>query len=452
MTPASFVPPVFGTDGLRGKAGEPPLDPTTMQRVGAALGIWLQKHGPEQKRVILGHDGRESAAWISACLTQGLAATDASVIDVGLIPTPGLAYLTRTEPVQAGIMISASHNPGGDNGVKIFQGDGCKLPDEDEQELSRLTVEVPFEPIASARSKPRRELGQSYQEHLANVFAELDLTGHKIVVDTANGAGSTIAPSVLRCFGADTIAIACEPNGHNINDGVGAMHSEHLAQAVRDHGAEFGFCLDGDGDRCMFADQTGQIWDGDAVLTLMGRHLAEQGKLPENTVVATIMSNLGLHKALALHGIKVHSTPVGDRAVVAAMRDSGFALGGEQSGHIIFAGEGQFTGDGLYTALAVMSIPGVWDRGFAQTFEDFESFPQLLVNVPVRKKSDLSTIDSIQSAVRTVEDELGEQGRVVLRYSGTEDLCRVMVEGPNFEIVQQHTDCIVRAVQAELGV
>lgn len=452
MAQSSFVPPVFGTDGLRGKAGQPPLDPTTMQRIGAALGVWLQKHGPEQKRVVLGHDGRESATWIAACLTQGLTATDTSVIDAGLIPTPGLAFLTRTEAVQAGIMISASHNPGCDNGIKIFQGDGSKLPDEDEQELARLTVEVPFEPIASARSKPRRELAGAYQEHLANVFAELDLTGRKIVVDTANGAGSTIAPSVLRCFGADTIAIACEPDGHNINAGVGAMHSNHLAKAVRDHSADFGFCLDGDGDRCMFADQTGKIWDGDGVLTLMGRHLAEQGRLPESTVVATIMSNLGLHKALGRHGINLHTTPVGDRAVVAAMRHSGFALGGEQSGHIIFAGEGQFTGDGLYTALALMAIPGVWDRGFAEAFSEFESFPQVLVNVPVREKSDLNEIDSIQTAVRTVEGELGEEGRVVLRYSGTEDLCRVMVEGPSLEIVQKHSDHIVRAVQARLGV
>lgn len=452
MTQSAFVPPVFGTDGLRGKAGQPPLDPITMQRIGAALGVWLQKHGPEQKRVVLGHDGRESAHWIEACLTQGLAATDVSVIDAGLIPTPGLAFLTRTEAVQAGIMISASHNPATDNGIKIFRGDGTKLPDDAEAELARLTVEVPFEPVASARSKPRRELAQAYQEHLANVFADLDLSGRKIVVDAANGAGSEIAPSVLRCFGAETIAIACEPDGHNINAGVGALHTDYLAQAVRDQGADFGFCLDGDADRCMFADQTGRIWDGDGVLTLMSRHLAEQGQLPQNTVVATVMSNLGLHKALAQAGIKLHTTPVGDRAVVAAMREHGLGLGGEQSGHIIFAGEGQLTGDGLYTALALMAVPGIWDRGFASAFGEFESFPQLLINVPVREKLDLDTFDTIQAAVHEVEAALGEAGRVVLRYSGTEDLCRVMVEGPSAEVVKKHTDHIVRAVRAELGV
>ena len=202
----------------------------------------------------------------------------------------------------------------------------------------------------------------------------------------------------------------------------------------------------------MFADQTGAIWDGDGVLALMGPHLAQQNALPNNTVVATVMSNLGLSKALAKHGIQLHTTPVGDRAVVAAMREHGFSLGGEQSGHIIFAGDGQLTGAGLYTDLTLMSIPGIWDQGFAQAFAAFESFPQLLINVPVREKVDLSAIDSIQTAVREVEKDLGENGRLVLRYSGTEDLCRVMVEGPSAAVVQAHTDRIVKVVQAELGV
>jgi phosphoglucosamine mutase len=452
MSEPAFVPPVFGTDGLRGKAGQSPLDPITMQRIGAALGVWLQKHGPEQKRVVIGHDGRESASWIEACLTQGLAATDVSVTNVGLIPTPGLAFITRREAMQAGIMISASHNPASDNGIKIFQSDGSKLPDQDAQEITQLTVDVPFDPVSSARSKPRRELVTCYEEHLANVFSQLDLSGRKIVVDAANGAASDIAPSVLRCFGAEAIAVAASPDGKNINAGVGTLHTGYLAQAVQDHNADLGFCLDGDADRCMFADQTGAIWDGDGVLALMGPHLAQQNALPNNTVVATVMSNLGLSKALAKHGIQLHTTPVGDRAVVAAMREHGFSLGGEQSGHIIFAGDGQLTGDGLYTALTLMSIPGIWDQGFAQAFAAFESFPQLLINVPVREKVDLSGIDSIQTAVREVEKDLGENGRLVLRYSGTEDLCRVMVEGPSVAMVQAHTDRIVKVVQAELGV
>ncbi len=451
MSQAAFVPPVFGTDGLRGKAGQAPLDPITMQRIGAALGLWLQQHGPEQKRVILGHDGRESATWIEACLTQGLAATDVSVLDAGLIPTPGLAFLARTEQVQAGIMISASHNPASDNGIKIFRGDGTKLPDTDEAELARLTTEVPFEPVASARAKPRRELVQAYQEHLANLFADLDLNGRKIVVDAANGAGSDIAPSVLSCFGAETIAVACQPDGQNINAGVGALHTEHLSQAVREHGAEFGFCLDGDGDRCMFADANGTIWDGDGVLALMGCHLAEQDELPQRTVVATVMSNLGLRKVFEDHGITLHTTAVGDRSVVAAMREHGYALGGEQSGHIIFAGPGQFTGDGLYTALALLAIEGIWERGFAAAFGQFKSFPQQLVNVPVREKIDLDSLDSVQAAVRQVEQTLGADGRVLLRYSGTEDLCRVMVEGPTEQAVATHTDHIVQAVRQALG-
>ena len=452
MSGAAFVPPTFGTDGLRGEAGSPPMDRETMQRIGAALGLLLQKEGPEQKRVLLGNDGRESAGWIGEALAQGLLATEVAVVDLGVVPTPGLAFLMRTEPFQAGIMISASHNPAADNGIKIFQADGAKLPDAAESEVAALTADVPFTPATSARRKLGPELVRRYEEHLANLFATLDLTGRKIVVDAANGAGSAIAPRVLRCFGADVIEFACDPDGTNINAGVGALHPDSLARAVVDHAADFGFCLDGDGDRSIFCDETGTVRDGDAVLALMGIHLARAGELPGDTVVATVMSNLGLRRALSRHGVTQHETPVGDRAVVTAMHEHGFALGGEKSGHIIFGGEGNHTGDGIYTALRLMAIPGVFHAGFAHAFAEFQSFPQLLVNVPVRKKPDLALIDAVQRVVASVEAELGDEGRVVLRYSGTEDLCRVMVEGPTEDVVRQNTHRIRDVVASEIGV
>jgi phosphoglucosamine mutase len=448
---SSFVPPIFGTDGLRGEAGVPPMDTETMRRVGAALGLWLQQRGPEDKRVLIGHDGRESAAGIGLALTQGLAATEVSVLDVGLVPTPGLAFLTRTQPVQAGVMISASHNQATDNGIKIFCEDGTKLPDAEEEEVARVTTDVPFAPSTSTAPKPRTELVRAYEEHLANLFSDLDLSGMKIVVDAAHGAGSVIAPTLLQCFGAEAIAVACSPDGSNINANVGALHPSHLATMVLEHGAHFGFCLDGDGDRSIFCDENGVIWNGDAVLMVMAIHLKGLGALPHDTVVATVMSNLGLRRALSRHGITQHETPVGDRAVVAAMREHGFGLGGEQSGHIIFDGDGHHTGDGIYTALRLLSVPGIRERGFAAAFGEFETFPQLLVNVPVRHKPDLAEITAIQDATAAVEDELGEDGRVVLRYSGTEDLCRVMVEGPTEEIVQLHTERIADAVRRELA-
>jgi phosphoglucosamine mutase len=451
MTEPTFAAPQFGTDGLRGKAGEPPMDQQTMLRVGAALGVWLQQSGPADKRVLIGNDSRASAADIGRALTRGLAATEVAVLDLGLIPTPGLAYLTSQESVQAGVMISASHNPAGDNGIKIFLADGQKLPDAAEAEISRLTLEVEVDAGAMTEPRPRPDLVRHYEEHLANLFHDLDLSGRRIVVDAANGAGSRIAPTLLRCFGAEVITLACEPDGTNINAGVGALDPESMAAAVREHRADFGFCLDGDGDRSIFCDETGTIQDGDAVLTLMGLHLHDAGQLPHDTVVATVMSNLGLRRALASRGVKQHETPVGDRSVVAAMRSHGFALGGEQSGHIIFDGEGRFTGDGLYTALRLLAIPGIFERGFAAAFAPFQTFPQLLINVPVRHKPDLDTVAPVQAAAAAVEAALGDQGRVVLRYSGTENLCRVMVEGPTEDSVREHAERIATAVREELA-
>ncbi|MHC4815114.1 MAG: phosphoglucosamine mutase [Planctomycetota bacterium] len=451
MTAPEFQPPEFGTDGLRGRAGQPPMDSETLRRVGAALGVFLQKAGPELKRVLVGNDGRESSDWILEALAQGLCATDVVVHDIGLITTPGLSFLTRTEPAVAGIMISASHNEATDNGIKIFQADGGKLPDDAEAEIAGLTSNLEFQPKVEPNIKTSWDLARKYEEHLLNLFPDLDLTGLRIVVDAANGAGSDIAPAVISSIGAEVLATACDPDGNNINDGVGTLHPEHLSKTVVESRADFGICLDGDGDRGMFVDASGSVHDGDVVMFVLGLHMQGAGQLPGNTVVATVMSNLGLRKALAEHGIALHITRVGDRAVVQAMREGGFALGGEQSGHIVLATEGNYAGDGIITALKLLSVEELRKHGLATACKGFRRYPQLLINVPVQDKPDLQELRPVQQAVAEVQGSLGEEGRVVLRYSGTENLCRVMVEGPSEQVVRAHAEHIADSVRKEIG-
>jgi len=442
---------VFGTDGLRGLAGAPPIDPETLRRVGAALGVWLQRSGGEQKRVLVGNDGRESAAWILEALAQGLAAADVAVADVGLVTTPALAFLSRSQPVDAGIMLSASHNPAHDNGIKILDHRGNKLADEAERSIETLAADLRPEAVRTPRIRERLDLLRSYEDHLANAFPDLDLTGLRIVADAANGGGAQLLPSVLRSFGAEVIAVACEPDGTNINDGTGALHPEHLKSHVLAHGAALGVCLDGDGDRSMFVDETGTVRDGDDQLAAFGPWLLGRGDLPHRTVVATVMSNFGLHRALAGAGITVQVTPVGDRNVSQAMRQGGFALGGEQSGHILFAGAGNLTGDGLFTALQLCSLPSVKQRGFAQAFARFQRLPQRLCNVKVRHKPELASVPAIARQTEITVAQLGDAGRLLLRYSGTEPLCRVMIEGPDAQQVERLCRELAAVIEAELG-
>lgn len=441
----------FGTDGLRGRAGQPPIDPETLRRVGCALGVLLQRSGGEQKRVLVGNDGRDSASWILEALAQGLAAADVAIGDVGLLTTPALAFLCRSQPVDAGIMLSASHNPAHDNGIKIFDHQGNKLAGEAERSIERLAAELQPEDVRTPRVRERQDLVQGYELHLANAFADLDLTGLRIVADAANGGGSRLLPAVLRSFGASVIAVACEPDGNNINDGVGALHPQYLREHVLQNSAHLGVCLDGDGDRSMFVDESGTVRDGDDQLAAFGPWLLGRGDLPHRTVVTTVMSNLGLHQSLTAAGIRVQVTPVGDRNVSQAMREGGFALGGEQSGHILFTGAGNLSGDGLFTALQLCSLPGVKQRGFAQAFARFRRLPQSLRNVPVRHKPELATIPAIAQQATAVRDELGDQGRLLLRYSGTEPLCRVMVEGPDAGQVDRLCRQLAEVIQAELG-
>jgi phosphoglucosamine mutase len=442
----------FGTDGLRGKAGEPPLDRATLGRVGSAIGIWLRgSGGARSKKVLLGHDGRASANWILRALAQGLSTVDVACADVGLTTTPALAFLVRTEPFAAGVMISASHNPAHDNGVKIFARGGGKLPDEAERLIEELVEEVGPAPMSDPPLRRRPKLLRRYEQHLAEVFATLDLSGTKIVIDGANGGGSELAPRILKEFGATVVEVACEPDGTNINAGVGALHADRLAPVVTSERAALGICLDGDGDRAIFVDEQGVVRDGDETLAVLGRHFAKGGRLASDTVVATVMSNLGLRRFLEDCGVQMVTTPVGDRHVVQAMREGGYVLGGEQSGHIVFAGSGHFTGDGLFTALQLLSVPGALEGSMSSLFADFVRYPQILLNVPVTRKPALESLPQVQAAVTRAEQALAGDGRVLLRYSGTENLCRVMVEGPEQKVIEQHARELAETVQRELS-
>lgn len=441
-------PPKFGTDGLRGRAGDAPMDPETLRRVGSALGVLLQRSGGEQKRVLVGNDGRESAGWILEALAQGLTAAEVAIGDVGLCTTPALAFLTRTQPCDAGVMISASHNPAHDNGIKIFAVDGTKLRDEHEAEIANLAVELRPAVVRTPRVRDRAELLVKYEEQLAEAFPSLDLGGRKVCIDAANGGGSLLAPRLLRAFGAEVVEIACEPDGNNINDGTGALHPEVLVAAVREHRAALGICLDGDGDRGIFVDELGTVRDGDDVLSLFGRALHQRGELPGDRIVATVMSNLGLHKALREAGVGVHVTPVGDRNVFLAMQQLGCAIGGEQSGHILFR-DHHLTGDGLYTGLRLLQQIGQGPASAA--FAAFHRFPQRLVNVPVRSKPDLDSVPAIVAKKAAVERQLGDDGRLLLRYSGTEPKCRVMVEAQDAATCARLVDEMAAVVKAELG-
>lgn len=446
---STFEPVAFGTDGLRGRAGEPPVEPETLRRVGAALGVLLMREGDgAQRRVLIGNDGRESASWILDCLVQGLMGADVSVQDVGLVTTPALALLTKHEPYSAGIMISASHNPAHDNGIKIFDSQGQKLTDEDESEIALLANELRPNSPGEPRIKSVAKMVLRYEEILGERFPDLDLTGRKVCIDAANGGGAIIGPRMLRTFGAEVVEVGCEADGFNINEGVGALHPDSLAKIVLENGADFGICLDGDGDRGIFVDEKGQVQDGDAVLTLFGATMLASGTLPKDTVAATVMSNLGMHHALRAAKVAVHTTPVGDRHVVQAMKEHGFALGGEQSGHTLFT-DHELVGDGLYTGLRILAEVG--DKPMSEAFGAFQRFPQKLINVAVRDKPDLSTVPAIAAKQHEIDELLGENGRLLLRYSGTEPKCRVMVEANDGELCNRLCDELAELIKAELG-
>ena len=438
---------LFGTDGIRGVAGEYPLDPATIFAFGAALGREALGSG----EILVGADTRASGPWIAELVAGGLERSGARVRYAGVVTTPGIAYLTRTGPFVAGVMISASHNPYQDNGLKVFTHSGFKLPDAEEhaieQEIFRL-LEMGVAP-APARIAVDEGLGRQYLEYLIST-SSVRFEGVTLAMDCGNGAASVLGPCLFRRLGADVKELFSAPDGRNINLECGAMHVERLREAVLAHRADFGVAFDGDADRAIFVAASGKIVDGDAVLLASARALKAAGHLEGDTVVATVMSNLGLEKALERDGIRMTRTPVGDKYVLEEMVRLGAALGGEQSGHVIFR-EYATTGDGLLTALRLFEIARRAGVGLDELTADLEVYPQRLVNVRVREKKGLTELPSVAREIRLVEEAFAGAGRVLVRFSGTEPLARVMVEGPDLEQVESYSARIAEAIRREMG-
>jgi phosphoglucosamine mutase len=441
---------LFGTDGIRGVAGEYPLDPATVYAFGVALGKDAASHAANPE-ILIGADTRESGTWIAELVAGGLASQGARVRYAGVITTPGVAYLTRTGSFVAGVMISASHNPYSDNGLKVFGHSGFKLPDDEEllieQEIFRLReVGVSPAPLTLTVEEP---LVRQYLQYLGGI-SSVRLDGVRIAIDCGNGASYRLAPELFQSLGADVVTICCAPNGRNINLNCGALHLEGLQQAVVEHRAHFGVAFDGDADRAIFVSAGGNVVNGDAVLLACGRSLKATGHLHGNIVVATVMSNLGLERAFDAAGIRMVRTPVGDKYVLEEMVRLGAALGGEQSGHVIFR-EYSTTGDGMLTALRLFEIAQQAGKGLDELTADLEIYPQRLVNIRVREKKGLLELPAVAQEIRRVEDAFGNTGRVLVRFSGTEPLARVMVEGPDLERVESFSTSIADVIRREMG-
>ena len=451
---------LFGTDGIRGVAGAFPLDPETTFGIGRALARHLAS-AASRPRVLIGQDTRQSSRSIADSVGAGLAAEGVAVVSAGVITTPGIAHLSCCRKFDAGVVVSASHNPWTDNGIKVFGPDGYKLPDEIELEIEHeifAGVEKASAgaergiPIAVSTLPGDPELQRDYVEHLIAKIDPVRIT-LKLVVDCANGAASTVAPEVFARWGKELIAefIHCDPNGQNINDHCGALFPETVARAVVERKADLGITLDGDADRALFADSSGKVVNGDAVLLLAAHEMKAAGQLRNDLVVATTMSNMGLETALKSSGIHMLRAPVGDKYVLEEMQKNGATLGGEQSGHIIFL-DSATTGDGLLTALHAISMVGRSGKTLAELVSDLKVFPQVIRNVRVREKKPLMEIPEVADTIREAEQALDGTGRVVVRYSGTEPLARVMIEAESEREMQRYADSIAAAIQRALGV
>lgn len=445
-------PELFGTDGIRGVAGQYPLDHATISKIGSALGAAL-KNPSAPVRVVLGTDTRESNEWISRALLSGLAISGAEVVDAGIITTPGVAYLTRRDGFSAGVMVSASHNPYEDNGIKLFTPAGTKLALKQELEIERLMKEVPEVPADHETApQPAPAFVEEYVDYLAGLIpAGHDFSRFKLVVDCAHGSASRVAPLLLARLGIKPRLLNAEPNGRNINLNCGSLHPQDLVKATRSTGADLGVAFDGDADRAIFVTHEGRIADGDHVLYAIAPFLQRQGNLKGHAVVGTLMTNLALEIALTQQGIGLKRTAVGDKYVLDEMLKSGISLGGEASGHIIFS-DLSLAGDGMITLLEVLRLLAAVGQSFGELLRDYQPFPQLIRNVRVRAKPVLDEIPSVATAITACCLKLGERGRVVVRYSGTEPLARVMVEGADAQAVQDHTALIAEAIEAAIGI
>ncbi|MGD0990520.1 MAG: phosphoglucosamine mutase [Candidatus Sulfotelmatobacter sp.] len=451
---------LFGTDGIRGVAGEFPLTSESTYLIGRALGHDLI-HSAPKARAVMGQDTRESSAWIADRVAAGLAAVGVDVHSAGVITTPGVAYLARSRGFAAGIVISASHNPWTDNGIKVFSGDGFKLTDARELAIEQEIFALLGKPgsaddtalkIARPSLPGEAELRKAYIQSLAGAVSS-DLSGLRVLVDCANGAATAEAPELFRELRIQATFTHVTPDGRNINEGCGALHPETLGKAVAESGGEFdlGVTFDGDADRALFCDATGRVVNGDGVLLLTARDLKAQGKLAEDTVVATTMSNMGVEIALKKSSIRMLRANVGDKYVLEEMLRTRATLGGEQSGHIIFRDGGATTGDGLLTALRVMDVIVRSGKSLAELVSDLKVFPQKIQNVRVREKIPFAQVPEVQRAIEAAERELDGNGRVVVRYSGTEALARVMVEAESEEKMKALTAGIAGEIEKALG-
>ncbi|SHE42234.1 phosphoglucosamine mutase [Streptoalloteichus hindustanus] len=422
---------LFGTDGVRGLANAD-LTPELALAVAAAAARVLGERDRSHRPVaVVGRDPRVSGEMLEAAVTAGLAAAGADVLRVGVLPTPAVAFLVGQLDADLGVMISASHNPMPDNGIKLFAAGGHKLPDAVEDEIAARLADTTARPTGAGIGRVRdvADATRRYVDHLL-VSVPQPLTGLRVVVDCANGAASTAAPEAYRRAGAEVVALHATPDGVNINDGCGSTHLDELRAAVVAHGADLGIAHDGDADRCLAVDAAGDPVDGDQIMAVLALAMKESGELAGDTLVATVMSNLGLHLAMRAHGVALRTTAVGDRYVLEELRSGGFTLGGEQSGHVVLPAHAT-TGDGLLTAMRLMARMASTGRSLAELAAVMRRLPQVLVNVPVTDKAAVVTAPSVAEAVAAVEAELAGQGRVLLRPSGTEQLVRVMVEAPS---------------------
>jgi phosphoglucosamine mutase len=443
----------FGTDGIRGVAGQFPLDAPTIERIGYSLASELHALHNRAPQLIIGRDTRESGDWIEAAIVRGTVAAGGSARSAGIITTPGVAYLTRVLKADAGIVISASHNPYQDNGIKVFAPTGRKLDDATEQAIERdLKADAAsFPTMLPVIIETESQLREQYLAFLREEFgASVALQGMKLVVDCANGASSELAPRLFAALGADVIAINAEPNGRNINLDCGSLHPETLQARVKETGAVLGLAFDGDADRLLMVDENGQLVDGDQMLFVVAEYLHAQDKLAGKRVVATVMSNLGLEVALRARGIELVRTSVGDKYVLEELLTNGGSIGGEQSGHLIFP-ELSWAGDGMLSALEVLRVIQATGKTLGTLASGFTRFPQKTINVRVTSKPKLDTVPSIKGAMDEVNQDLGDTGRLLVRYSGTENLVRVMVEAAEADAVQRHAEAVAAVIQKELG-
>jgi len=447
---------LFGTDGIRGEANVFPMLPEIALQVGRAIGYLFKNHNTHLSKVLIGKDTRLSGYVFESALVAGLCSMGVSALLVGPLPTPAIAFLTKDMRADAGVMISASHNPYYDNGIKIFDRNGYKLPDELEKKIENLIFDESF----SNQRCFKNELGRAYRikdalgryaVHLKSVVPPyINFEGVKVVIDCANGAAYQIGPQVLEELGADVIAIGCNPDGININENCGALYPEKVKKLVIEKKAHIGIALDGDGDRIAVVDEKGNLIDGDDILALFALVFKEKGILSNNAVVGTVMSNLGLEKFFKKHGISFIRTQVGDRYVLMKMKEMGGILGGETSGHIIFLDK-TTTGDGLLTGLRLISLMKEKEKKLSELLPPFEKFPQIIINIKVKEKKPVEEIEGLEEKIKLAKSKLGENGKIVIRPSGTEPKYRVMVEGEKRELIEEIADELSYYIKEKLS-